>query len=294
MTRQQDEALDYFRCNADRWKELALGACEDRVNITRQRNDFVLDMLARQSHLRSLLDIGCGSGELVAAAAERGLRSVGVDFSMEMIENAKSLDASNCEFICSSIFDCSFGAGQFDAIAANGLIEYISAPQLDDLLVLCRNWLKPGGMLVLGSRNRLFNLLSLNDFTLLESASGSLPALAAEAAALTQSPGMAEYLASVPALAAPPPQDFDHPGTGIAVARRYQYTPAELTHILDRWGFTVFNLAPAHIHAVPPAFKAAHPGLHTALSLLLQKEGGDSLALIPHASTFMAAAESRP
>ena len=291
MSKQQEETLEFFSRAAERWKKLALSEAGVRVNVIRQRNDYVLEALGERPHLRSLLDIGCGTGDLAAAAAQRGLRAVGVDFSEKMIEHAQVLGCKGCEFLCRSIFDCSFVPGEFDAAAANGFIEYISREELHILLELLRRWLQPGGLLVLGSRNRLFSLLSLNEYTLLEAACGALGVLAEESAALCRATIASEFLAQVGNLAVPPEQDFNHPATGIAVARRNQYTPAELGGILARHGFSAFGLGPVHIHAMPPALKVSHPQLHVALSELLQIESGRSVALVPQASTFMIAAE---
>ena len=152
-TKQQKETLNYFRKYADKWKDKP---------IIKQRNDFVLKVISeRKTDL--FLDIGCGTGKLVNKVASKGIQAIGVDFSEEMIKIADK-ECKQAEFICCSIFDFPF-RDKYDVISANGLIEYISYKELDKLLNLSRKALKPGGSLILSSRNRLFNIFSLNEYT---------------------------------------------------------------------------------------------------------------------------------
>ncbi|HWY39347.1 MAG TPA: class I SAM-dependent methyltransferase, partial [Chthoniobacterales bacterium] len=57
---------------------------------TRQFIRPLLDA-ARVSAKMSVLDVGCGPGYVSAAAAERGAKPVGLDFSTEMIAIAKRM-----------------------------------------------------------------------------------------------------------------------------------------------------------------------------------------------------------
>ena len=54
-------------------------------------------------------------------------------------------------------------AGEFDAVTAMGLIEYL--PDDDGLFAEAARLLRPGGRFAVSCRNRLYNLLSANDYT---------------------------------------------------------------------------------------------------------------------------------
>ena len=52
------------------------------------------------------------------------------------------------------------------------------------------------------------------------------------------------------------PQPEAHPETGIAVAVRYQYTPAELAMRARGAGFEPTAIYPVHYHPMPPRAKS--------------------------------------
>src|SRR5262249_18394053 len=147
------------------WKRNAEGGSADHVNVIKQRNDYVVSV-AKLKEAKNVLDAGCGTGELVCELGQLGMNAVGIDFSKEMIEfckkSAAGLNVKSVQFHQASIFDYDYGPAKYDVISGNGLIEYISYDQLRDFLVVASKALKKGGSLVLGSRNRLFNVFSLN------------------------------------------------------------------------------------------------------------------------------------
>jgi SAM-dependent methyltransferase len=102
---------------------------------------FVLSIQhVRQNGLRSVLDVGCGSGRYAYAFAELGVkRIIGIDISPAMIELAKKLIAgaqrpnASLEFICGDFMQ--FKADEsFDVVIAMGFFDYVS----DALPVLSR------------------------------------------------------------------------------------------------------------------------------------------------------------
>lgn len=108
-----------------------------------QRYMLLMDYLKRHQ-IRSLLDVGCGSGRYAVGAADAGVREyVGVDFSDEMIELARELTRQEtglperCEFICADFM--TFNPGRtFEVVSAMGVFDYIreSAPALQKLASL--------------------------------------------------------------------------------------------------------------------------------------------------------------
>lgn len=290
-TQQQTEALRYFSEHAEDWKKSAFGGNPMRVNIIQQRNNFVLDVFKQRPAIEKTLDVGCGTGDLVCGIAQYGTLAVGVDFAPEMVAIAKSRAEEerleNATFYCASIFDFPLQENEYDLISASGFIEYISLQELDTFLDRVSSALKPGGSFVVGSRNRLFNLFSLNTFTMQELAEGNVEALLKEAAMLAMSTTLKEFTALdiVPAPLQKP--GTIHSKTGIGVSTRYQFTPLQLINAIKSRNLSVHQLYPIHIHATPPAFKEQFPQVHTALSNGLQNYAGMHLSLVPFSSSFM-------
>ncbi|NCC62737.1 MAG: class I SAM-dependent methyltransferase, partial [Verrucomicrobiae bacterium] len=185
ITRQQQEAHDYFRKHAEQWGLKAENYSSKVFNVIQERNKYVLDVARENAPIHSFLDVGCGTGDLVLQAASLGIPSVGVDFAEEMIEQAvrKMDDVKNSEakFFHASIFDFKMDNEEYDLISANGFIEYISQKELAVFFDLVSRSLKHGGSFVCGSRNRLFNLFSLNAYTQNEIDSGIAGLLLKEA-----------------------------------------------------------------------------------------------------------------
>jgi 2-polyprenyl-3-methyl-5-hydroxy-6-metoxy-1,4-benzoquinol methylase len=288
-TRQQEETLLYFSEHAREWKNRASSADEQKVNVTQQRNGFVLSVIEHRARTTSALDVGCGTGDLICDIARMGIDATGVDFSQEMVDIARTRgqqeELDKAHFYCSSIFDFDLTQRRYDVVSAIGFIEYISLEELDRFLDLSYQALNPGGSFVLGSRNRLFNIFSLNSFTLEEINTGVATRLLREATVLTSGISVAA-LAELEA--APLPElSSEQTRTGIDVSIRYQFTPVQLTTMLTGRGFVIEQLYPVHVHGVPPAFKANHPAIHTRISNLLQNYAHKHISLIPYSSSFM-------
>lgn len=288
-TKQQEETLVYFSQHAREWKDRAFSVSEDKVNITRQRNGFVLSVVHQRRATRSALDVGCGTGDLVCDIARLGVEATGVDFSQEMVDlarvRAEQEALTNTHFYCSSIFDFDLAERRYDVVSAIGFIEYISLEELDRFLDLSRDALNAGGSLVLGSRNRLFNLFSLNSFTVEEINTGMAPLLLREATLLATKDSLTA-LAEAEAVPLLEPRGAQT-RTVVDVGIRYQFTPGQLAGMLRARGFALKALYPVHVHGVPPSFKACHPATHTSISNLLQNYAHQHVSLVPYSSSFI-------
>lgn len=289
MNNQQEEALRYFRAHATDWRDKAESSDHRKVNVIQQRNDFVLKVVQDRDQTDTALDVGCGTGDLVCELAKQGIHARGVDYAQEMIDiatqKAHGAGIEGARFDCCSIFDCHFSGSGYDLISANGFIEYISQKELDRFLDLVSAILTPQGSLVLGSRNRLFNLFSINTFTLRELETPAYRLMLKEAVRLAS----ASDLKELDRLECAPLQKFEmeHEKTGVEVKTRYQYTPLQLVRMVHRKGFQAVEIGPIHIHGVPPTFKKRQPHVHAQISNLLQAHATTGMALVPSASSFM-------
>lgn len=288
-TKQQNETLRYFKEYAQDWRRKASINMKDEVNIIKQRNDYVIKVVNERENTRLALDVGCGTGNLVCELAKKGTSAIGIDFAREMIniaqEKARKLKCKKAEFECCSIFDFRFELNTYDVISANGFIEYISYQKIEQLLNLSWKALRLGGSLILGSRNRLFNIFSLNEFTKQEIEENSVVALLREAIQIVKSADINDLIGFK---SAPLQKEGKlHEKTGVQVSTRYQFTPAQLVNMLKHKGFQPIEIFPIHIHGVPPAFKDKNPTVHGSISNLLQNYANNNTHLIPQSSSFM-------
>ncbi len=103
---------------------------------------------------KTLLDFGCGAGELLVYYAPKYERMVGVDFSASMLDEAsKKVRERKCENISliqaddKTVWDkleCSF-----DRITAAGVIQYLTLQEIDSFIFNASSYLNKGGKIVL-------------------------------------------------------------------------------------------------------------------------------------------------
>jgi len=95
---------------------------------TAQRNQihYLLDEVGCTPGMR-LLDVGCGNGNLLAIAQERGAQAIGITISPEQVRlcRERGLDARLLDY---KNLDAGW-SGRFDAVIANGPIEHFVHPE---------------------------------------------------------------------------------------------------------------------------------------------------------------------
>jgi len=113
-----------------------------------------LDYICRKLELsqgESLLDIGCGWGQLVVhAAAHYGVRSVGITLSVPQAETARQrIREAGVSERC-RVEVCDYrdfeGKHRFDKIVSVGMFEHVGARMLPEFFHAAWQWLKPGGL----------------------------------------------------------------------------------------------------------------------------------------------------
>lgn len=289
---RQRNTLEYFRQHAADWRQRAEADRERRVSTIGQRNDQAIRLVeSRPGQFKTALDLGCGTGELVFELARRSVEGMGVDFSDKMVdlcrEKADRLGlAGQCRFEVGSVPDYDYGTAQFDLVTAFGFIEYLRPEQLAGFFALCRRLVAPGGALQVGSRNRLFNIVSLNQFTQAEIDAGTTAELLQEAVWLAQADTLDGYLEQAMAVALGQDVLREYPQTDVDVAG-YQYTPAAICRLLQEAGFRVAALAPVHYHGFIPAIARVNTKLHAGVSNLVHERFPDEFRLVPYSSSYI-------
>lgn len=286
---QQNQALAYFSEHADDWQRKAAGLL-DIYPVIEARHRAVHHAVAQIGASR-ILDIGCGTGQLAIELTRDGRQAVGVDFAPQMIDRCKENAASaksGASFHCASVFDLP-EMGKFDLISAQGFIEYITLDQLTQFLSICHGLLEPGGCIAIGSRNRLFNVCSLNDYTTMERDLGQLDALVSESVALQEAASAEAFLGKLEG-GTRWTYPESHPHTGIDVTTRHQFTPADLAGRIRDAGFAPLLLYPVNFHAMPASMKPANEQLHANIALGVESVDYPNHRIIPRCSSYVLSA----
>ena len=113
----------------------------------RAETDFPLKYLPWEKRGR-LLDVGCGSGELLVRMRSLGWRVEGVDFDPAAVAVARRKGLSVRE---GSLREQNFPDACFDAVVMSHVIEHVHEPR--ELLIEVRRILKPSGRLVIATPN---------------------------------------------------------------------------------------------------------------------------------------------
>ena len=94
----------------------------------------------------TVLDIGCGKGELSLLLSNRADKVIAVDLAEKMIEYARAHSAAaNIDYICGNILDMTFDDSSLDGIVTTATAHHLP---LEWLLAFAKRSLKKGGKLL--------------------------------------------------------------------------------------------------------------------------------------------------
>jgi SAM-dependent methyltransferase len=116
---------------------------QDKHSFVWRYGADLLDLLDPQPGER-ILDLGCGTGQLTAEIARRGASVVGLDQSLEMLDQARH-NFPAIEFVPGDAarFDL---PGQFDAVFSNAVLHWVK--NADGAAASIARALRPGGRFV--------------------------------------------------------------------------------------------------------------------------------------------------
>src|SRR5438876_6116593 len=109
------------------WQEIASRYDRGFASVTTQSVTPLLDA-ARVAKGARVLDVACGPGYAAAAAAARGAIATGVDFSSEMVEEARGR-FSGIEFREGDAEQLAFSNSTFDAVVLNFGMLHLARPE---------------------------------------------------------------------------------------------------------------------------------------------------------------------
>ena len=110
-----------------------------------KRPVFATDLMHLQSvRPGRLLEVGCGGGSFLAAAARAGWTAHGIDFDEKAIAAAKRLPGVDAEV--GDLIERKYPAGAFDAVVMSNVVEHLPDPAA--VFAECLHILSPGGRVV--------------------------------------------------------------------------------------------------------------------------------------------------
>jgi SAM-dependent methyltransferase len=121
--------------------------------IDSDRWAVTVDTVADQLELDAsdtLLDLCCGNGLFTAAFSARVARIEAVDISAPLVERLNERNLSNVHTEAMDIRDASFEMGSLSKVLWYAGIQYIDEGDIVAMVRKIRNWMKPGGILMIG------------------------------------------------------------------------------------------------------------------------------------------------
>ena len=144
------------------------------------------------------------------------------------------------------------------------------------------------GCLVFGTRNRLFNLFSLNKFSLSEIKKRTFKKFYEESVHLSNS-NFKTFVKQKKTKFEEVP--FKQPNTGVNVDKRHQFSPLQLIDILNKKKFKVVDIHPINYHPVPPTVYRNDQNYRKFSNYIFKTNSNNKLPYIPFSSSFMISAK---
>lgn len=157
-----DEHADFFAASDQ------IPFFRERLELFHQEAAAVMARLVPSS-APVCLDLGCGPGILARHIAHLGFDVTGVDFSLEMVEHARSLNTKDfpgtgtCHFVQADVNEfMSRFEGAVPLVVSSSLLEYLSFPE--DLFANVAEKLIPGGRFIVSIPNHASTLRTAEAF----------------------------------------------------------------------------------------------------------------------------------
>ncbi len=140
-----ERAAAYFKANAERWDELR------RMHVDEQRVERAICDALPDGPIGNLIDLGTGTGRMLAITADRSDRAIGIDQSREMLALARAgLDRAglkHCQVRQGDVLALPLSAGSADVAIMHQVLHYLDRPS--QALSEAARILRPGGRLLI-------------------------------------------------------------------------------------------------------------------------------------------------
>jgi len=138
--------------NPEDWGDGTSGPLNGRIGA--ELADVFVNLVREQSGVRSVCDLGCGTGYLAAKLGQLGYRVVGLDASRPYLEVARRNYANDHVTFRRAVFgddtdNAAAGESTFDVVVSSDVIEHLYRPA--DLVETAFRLLRPGGVLIIGT-----------------------------------------------------------------------------------------------------------------------------------------------
>ena len=109
--------------------------------------DVIVEEIEKHPNAK-ILDVGCGNGNLFSLLSEKKYELYGIDFSENMIDEAKRNCKREATFTVADAEKLPFDDNAFDIVVCNASFHHYIHP--DAVLKEMRRVLRPGGKLIIG------------------------------------------------------------------------------------------------------------------------------------------------
>ena len=140
------------------------------------------------------------------------------------------------------------------------------------------------------THNRLFNITTFNEYTEIERRLGAIDELITESSIALSAHDITEFLEKLRSYVGSSSivQNETHPITGIDVETRFQFTPSDLLHKVEKAGFEVTNIYPVNYHAFNPVIVDDKIyELRRQISEMISSEFQGDFRYLPNSSSYV-------
>jgi SAM-dependent methyltransferase len=249
---------------------------QETYPANRIRLRHVLEAL-QECGARTVLDLGCGSGFPLAAMLDAGLDAVGVDFSENMVAEARALlserghdpdrarlgDAENADSVPSA---------KYDAVVALGVFPHV----IDEPAVVgnMARALRPGGRFIAEFRNAVFSAFTLNEYSLpfyMEAFVDSVGALGDDTPLRSATEAFYGNAFNIPDQPAPFDLSSDTGELTYQQLLAKFHNPLAISELLGPAGLRLEHNIYYHFHVAPPSLEGQDPSAYREKSLHMEQ-----------------------
>lgn len=152
---------------ANEYDESSYGGKDGLYPANKYRSEILLDFFASASK-GSVLDAGCGTGQMTRELLKLGWDVISVDYSKEMLSTAKEKTESaglSGKFIHCDLKELEKLNQKFDYIMLNGVLPYVAAQEEPIVFEQLKKVSHENTVLLSAHYNLFFNLLSFDKWT---------------------------------------------------------------------------------------------------------------------------------